>query len=91
MSRYFGKIKDYFDNGLWNIVRVRNAVVKGRITAEEYKIITGEDYESENKRIKAKKSAPSCLGADVLYDNNFLILSTASTVLSLSPKEVRRK
>ena len=44
MSRYFGKIKDYFDNGLWNIVRVRNAVVKGRITAEEYKIITGEKY-----------------------------------------------
>ena len=45
MSRYIGKIKDYFDNGLWNIVRVRNAVAKGWITAEEYKIITGEDYE----------------------------------------------
>ena len=35
----------YFDSGLWSIERIRNAVVKGWITAEEYKIITGEDYE----------------------------------------------
>ena len=41
----FEKVKYYFDNGLWSIDRVRNAVVKGWITAEQFKEITGEDYE----------------------------------------------
>ena len=45
MSKHFKKVKGYFDNGLWSIERVRNAVLKSWITAEEYKIITGEDYE----------------------------------------------
>lgn len=40
----FEKIKYYYDNNLWNIDMVKNAVVKGKITAEEYKLITGEDY-----------------------------------------------
>ena len=44
MSKHFKKIKMYFDSGLWSIERVRNAVVKGWITAEEYKTITGEVY-----------------------------------------------
>ena len=44
MSKHFKKVKGYFDSGLWSIERVRNAVVKGWITAEEYKIITGEEY-----------------------------------------------
>lgn len=41
----FEKVKYYYDNGLWSIDRVRNAVVKGWITAEQFKEITGEDYE----------------------------------------------
>ena len=45
MSKHFKKVKGYYDSGLWNLERVRNAVVKGWIIAEEYKIITGEDYE----------------------------------------------
>lgn len=44
MSRYFQKVKHYYDNGLWNIERVRNAVVKGWITETEFKTITGNDY-----------------------------------------------
>ena len=44
MSKHFKKVKGYFDGGLWSIERVRNAVVKSWITAEEYKIITGEEY-----------------------------------------------
>ena len=44
MSKHFKKVKGYFDSGLWSIERVRNAVVKGWIAAEEYKIITGEVY-----------------------------------------------
>ena len=44
MSKHFKKVKMYFDSDLWSIERVRNAVVKGWITAEEYKTITGEVY-----------------------------------------------
>ena len=44
MSPKFEKVKRYYDSGLWNKTMVRNAVVKGWITAEEYTIITGEVY-----------------------------------------------
>lgn len=46
MSGKFEKVKGYFDRGLWNVERVRNAVVKGWITAEEFEIITGIIYEA---------------------------------------------
>ena len=45
MSKMFEKVKKYYDKGLWKIQAVRNAVVKGWITADEFKEITGEDYE----------------------------------------------
>lgn len=38
------KIKSYFDRGLWTAEMVSNGVVKGKITADEYKQITGLDY-----------------------------------------------
>ena len=38
------KIKDFYDARLWTAGMVANAVVKGRITAEEYAEITGETY-----------------------------------------------
>lgn len=41
----FEKVKYYYEHGLWSIDRVRNAVVKGWITAAQFKEITGEDYE----------------------------------------------
>lgn len=42
---WFEKIKRYYDSGAWNKTMVRNAVVKGKITQEEYEIITGDKYE----------------------------------------------
>lgn len=45
MSSKYEKVKSYFDRGFWNIERVRNAVVKGWITAEEFQSITNEPYE----------------------------------------------
>ena len=45
MNSKFEKVKGYYDKGLWNIERVRNAVVKGWVTAQEFFIITGEPYE----------------------------------------------
>jgi len=44
MSEKFEKVKSFYDDGFWSIAKVRNAVVKGWITAEEFKTITGEDY-----------------------------------------------
>lgn len=43
----FDKVKLYYENCLWDIVRVRNAVIKRWITVEEFTIITGEEYEGE--------------------------------------------
>ena len=47
MSKKYELVKEYYDNGLWNLTRVKNAVVKGWITAEEFKTITGQSYEKE--------------------------------------------
>ena len=42
----FDRIKDLYERGLWTKTWVRNAVVKGKITAAEYELITGEVYEA---------------------------------------------
>ena len=41
---WFEKIKKYYQDGLWTKAMVRNAVVKGKITADEFYQITGEVY-----------------------------------------------
>ncbi len=38
----FEKIKKYYDAGVWSEQRVREAVAKNVITAEEFKAITGK-------------------------------------------------
>lgn len=43
-SKNFEKIKKWYDDGVWNETRVRNAVVKGMITEEEFTEITGKEY-----------------------------------------------
>ena len=40
----FEKIKKWYKQGLWTKTMVANAVKKGVITADQYKLITGEDY-----------------------------------------------
>ena len=45
MSKMYEKIKEYYNTGLWSEERVRNMVVKGIITEEEYKDIVGIEYE----------------------------------------------
>lgn len=51
-SKNYEKVKGYYDMYVqsggtrgWSIEKVRNAVVKGWITEEEFKEITGEDYD----------------------------------------------
>lgn len=44
MSKRYPDVLDYFKRGIWSEDMVRNAV--GRwITAEEYEMITGKQYE----------------------------------------------
>lgn len=40
----FDLIKENYDNNLWDDNMVAWAVVKKKITAEDYKTITGKDY-----------------------------------------------
>ena len=44
MAIWFDRITKYYDAGLCTATMVCNAVVKGKITAEQYKEITGTDY-----------------------------------------------
>ena len=48
MSKKFKQIKYWYATGMWSIEKVADAVVKGWITAAEYKLITGEDYPTED-------------------------------------------
>lgn len=47
MSKMYGKIKSYYDSGLWAKQRVRNMVIKKLITEDEYKEIVKETYKEE--------------------------------------------
>lgn len=45
MTKKYKTVKDFFDRGLWKINRVRDAVKMAWITAEEFRDITGEDFD----------------------------------------------
>ena len=47
MSKMYEKIREYYNTGLWSEERVRNMVVKGVITEEEFYDITGEFYNED--------------------------------------------
>ena len=46
-SPKFELVKGYYDSGAWGKKAVKNAVVKGWITAAEYQEITGEKYSAK--------------------------------------------
>lgn len=41
---WFARIQKFYNDGLWTKEMVADAVRMNRITAEDYKTITGEDY-----------------------------------------------
>lgn len=43
----FKVVQNNFRRGLWTIETVKKAVKVGKITAEQFKEITGEDYTEE--------------------------------------------
>ena len=44
MSTKYKTVLLNYKRGMWNASKVRDAVDKGWITEEEYRIITGEEY-----------------------------------------------
>lgn len=44
MSRLYKTVKRYYDKGTYTTSDVATFVKAGKITEEEYKLITGEDY-----------------------------------------------
>ena len=48
-SKKYTKVKEYYDKGYWSIRQVYDAVGKGWITADEYKNITGHDYDGSEE------------------------------------------
>ena len=47
MREIVRQVRRYYELGLWSEKRVRDAVAKNAITAEEFKDITGNDYSAE--------------------------------------------
>ena len=41
MSKHFEQVKEFFDKGVWNETKLREAVAKNWITAAEFQKITG--------------------------------------------------
>lgn len=44
MSRLFNTVKRYYEKGIYSKDDVATFVRAGKITAEEYELITGEEY-----------------------------------------------
>lgn len=58
MANKYAMVKCYFEHGLWSPNQVLDAVSKGMITSDEYRAITGKDFDEETllkKNIDAKK------------------------------------
>lgn len=51
MSDRYNKVKKYYDDELWTLEMVKNAVIKRWITAEEFEQITHTKYsiDEENR------------------------------------------
>lgn len=45
MSKLFKQIKKFYDLGLYTDEQVADFVKKGKITADEYELITGKPYQ----------------------------------------------
>ena len=43
---WFERIKMYYETGLWDISRVKDAVKKDKISESQFKEITGQEYDT---------------------------------------------
>lgn len=49
----FEMVKKFYQKKLWGIGRVRNAVSAGWITEEQFREITGKEFEESDAGVKA--------------------------------------
>ncbi len=47
MSRKFETVRHYFDCGFWSVSRLKKAVEAGWITAEEFALIAGTEFDEK--------------------------------------------
>lgn len=47
-SKKYDRVKYWYDNGMWNAARVKNAVIMKWITKDEFEEITGVEYEVDS-------------------------------------------
>ena len=45
MSKFAEKVRQWYHAGIWTLEMVRNAVIKGKITEDEYHEIVGDPDE----------------------------------------------
>lgn len=48
-SKKFDKVNGFYTDGFWTSEMVRNAVIKGWITEDEFEEITGDEYENSGE------------------------------------------
>ena len=44
------KMKEYYEKGMWSLKMIRELVIKEKITSEDFEIITGEEYHTEEQQ-----------------------------------------
>lgn len=64
MSKMFGIIKHYYDAGLWTKTQVWNAVLKGKITEEEYHLIVDGEPDAAQAEPETTQAEPETTQAE---------------------------
>ena len=78
MSKMYEKIKEYYNTGLWSEERVRNMVIKGIITEEEFYDITGE-FLNEDEYVDVSENVYICHGSAMVNKSYSLIIEYTKT------------
>lgn len=52
MSKNFELLKEYYEEGLWSKAWIWDAVPYKWLTAEEYQLITGEEWDADNRPVE---------------------------------------
>ena len=78
MSKMYEKIKEYYNTGLWSEERVRNMVIKGVITEEEFYDITGEFY-NEDWYVDVSENVYICHSSAMVNENYSLTIEYTKT------------
>ncbi len=90
MAHKFEMVKCYFEHGLWSDNQVKDAVTKGLIDSEEYRTITGENFDTaylkerinKNKKSKCIKQYIVDTFTDEVFSGNPAAICILNTQIS---------